>query len=69
MFFKTKKKRKQSAQKSKIPLSKSSGLDAFIEEMKTALRQAEKKNKEGVRAPFEYWRGVIEKLVKIKEKL
>ena len=69
MFFKTKKKRKQPAQKPKVPLSKSSGLDAFIADMKAALRRCEKDKKEGLRVTAEYWRGMIEKLEKIKEKL
>ena len=70
MFFKTKKaKRKQPAQKPKVPLSKSSGLDAFIADMKAALRRCEKDKKEGVRVTAEYWRGMIEKLETIKGKL
>ena len=69
MFFKTKKKRKQPAQKPKVPLSKSSGLDAFIADMKAALRRCEKDKKEGLRVTAEYWRGMIEKLETIKGKL
>lgn len=70
MFFKTKKaKRKQPAQKPKVPLSKSSGLDAFIAEMRAAERQCVKDKKEGIRATLEHWRGMIEQLETIKGKL
>ena len=69
MFFKTKKKLKQPAQNPKVPLSKSSGLDAFIADMKAALRRCEKDKKEGVRVTAEYWRGMIDKLEGIKGKL
>lgn len=69
MFFKTKKKRKQPAQKPKIPLSKSSGLDAFISEMKAVLVRLDKKGGKTILVNREYWQKMIDELKAIKEKL
>ena len=70
MFF-TKKKVKPPPRRKqqKVALSKSSGLDAFISEMKSTLRRCEKENKEYLRVPAEHWSGMIDKLEAIKGKL
>ena len=70
MFF-TKKKAKPPPQRKqqKVALSKSSGLDSFISEMKSTLRGCEKKNKKYLRVTAEHWRGMIDKIEAIKGKL
>lgn len=69
MFFKTKKKRKQPAKKPKIPLSKSSGLDAFIKEMEAVLVKLDKKGGKTILVNREYWQKMIGELKTIKGKL